>query len=1269
MSQHYNQKAIINNNVPSLSFRKKNYSISPETVKCKKIGNYILSSTIGKGTFSKVKLGIHLPTQKKVAIKILDREKIKDESDLERISREIHILTVLRHPNIAQLYETITSERHIYIIMEYIEGRDLFQYIYSLQRLSELKASQLFRQLIACLEYIHTLGIVHRDIKPENILLNKQKTILKLVDFGLSNSYKHGDLLKTACGSPCYAAPEMISGKEYNGLYSDLWSCGVVLYCMLVGKLPFDDEDIKVLYYNIKCANYYMPPFLSDISQDILKRILTTNPKRRISLEELKNHPFFLIGERIPLLKGLLIGVENIPVDMEIINEIKKNYFEDKDNIDAEYISSLIQKNNHNNITTIYYLLYKEKVENIFNKNSLTKTKIEKEKENKKEENNIKVIQKKKKSNSKEKENEFGFMLKAIFNNKTKNRAKNRNYNDANDTVSEINNNMEIITPNNEDDSSNRKNYDWKKSDKFFNLSTIKKISFEKNKIQEQNVSDVNNTRNISNINNYNNINNNNDKGNNFNVLVINNFMSDQQTQNSSKNKNNSNILTINIGGSSTNSKNNNNSIKNNSLNNNYKNNSSNNKINEQLNINDIIINKLQKKRCNSRNSKRLINMNYNCKKNKTESILGQSAIVKNPDVIDISPFGNNENNNDYINVYNDNINNEIVFNKNILNYKSENNEKNAKIDNNYKKINTFNVKSFKECKKYILNSPDDSVLNDENLNENNKTMNHNIDINNIKNFSNKNNYINIKQNKIIIKNYNNEDYLKNNNHKDNFLGKNNFKKFIKKLFDENHENLSYNENSPLYLSSIAGNNNFTNKSININYNDTSSHFTKNNRNKSTNYKINNKFFKKIEKDKELLGLNKSTNIEETQKNKIQSDIRSIKSNYIEDEIKRKNLDNNKNIINKNINININIKNFNSNQKVKKVKGYNSRHKENSQGRRINNINSINNINIIKTKKRNNSKAKKKTIGLNEKLSKIFKERYSVSLKKNNSKGKESYNKTTGYTGFSISKSKSKSPNTYSLEKGDLYNKDNNIRYYGVDKKIKQKQILGFNNQFMNQKLKNCNYNTNNLANTLNSNLIVYNNNLNNNYIANLNSNNISGNTNGARNNNFTKNINNQKSLATPANKNNNNTKMNIGFAANFSNVKRKILSKEKNNKVNNIVVASNNNNYINNINSLINNIQGMNKFNYNTKNINFSNKLYKMEFSSTHSKSKNYGSVKSSSLNKKHNSSKNNSVKSNKNGNKNIGFMNNAFININSINLNSKSKTKRTPLSLNLKK
>ena len=230
-------------NISSLNSRKNNSSVSPNSSKYKKIGDYIILKTIGSGTFSTVKLGLHLPTHQKVAIKILDKNRIKDENDIKRISREIHILSKLYHPNIAQLYETIWSDRHIYIIMEYVEGNHLFNYINSLKKLNEIKASKLFVQLISCLEYIHILGIVHRDIKPENILLTKNKSKIKLVDFGLSNSYKYGTLLQTACGSPCYAPPEMISGKEYQPLYSDLWSCGVVLYCMLVGKLPFDDDS------------------------------------------------------------------------------------------------------------------------------------------------------------------------------------------------------------------------------------------------------------------------------------------------------------------------------------------------------------------------------------------------------------------------------------------------------------------------------------------------------------------------------------------------------------------------------------------------------------------------------------------------------------------------------------------------------------------------------------------------------------------------------------------------------------------------------------------------------------------------------------------------------------------------------------------------------------------------------------------------------------------------------------------------------------------
>ena len=239
------------------------------------------------------------------------------------------------------------------------------------------------------MEYIHTLGIVHRDIKPENILLNKKKTNIKLVDFGLSNSYKHGSLLKTACGSPCYASPEMISGKEYNPLYSDLWSCGVVLYCMLVGKLPFDDEDIKLLYYNIKHANYFMPPFLSNISQDFLRKILTPNPNKRIKIEEIKNHPFFLFGEKTPLLKGILVGIEDMPIDENIVKMIKKIYFKDIKEIDENAIINNVKKNHHNNITVIYYLMIKknQQNENILNNNN-NKIIDNKEKNNKKNINN-----------------------------------------------------------------------------------------------------------------------------------------------------------------------------------------------------------------------------------------------------------------------------------------------------------------------------------------------------------------------------------------------------------------------------------------------------------------------------------------------------------------------------------------------------------------------------------------------------------------------------------------------------------------------------------------------------------------------------------------------------------------------------------------------------------------------------------------------------------------------------------------------------------------
>ena len=461
-------KGNIYNNISIINSKRNNLSVSPTSSKYKKIGNYIILKTIGSGTFSTVKLGLHLPTQQKVAIKILDKSRIKDENDIKRISREIHILSKLYHPNIAQLYETIWSDKHIYIIMEYAEGNHLFDYINLNKRLNEIKASKLFVQLISCLEYIHILGIVHRDIKPENILLNKKKTKIKLVDFGLSNSYKYGTLLHTACGSPCYAPPEMISGKEYQPLYSDLWSCGVVLYCMLVGKLPFDDEDIKVLYKHIKSAKFIIPNFLSNSAKDLLKKILNGNPNKRIRLEDIKKHPFFLMGEKDKNYfgRGILIGIEEIPVNENIVKKMKQIYFKDNKKINENYIINNIKKNCHNDITVIYYLMIKkleEAKENMLNKVRIKLLNVD---------NNIKNINNIKCMNNSELNPNYKLnnKNKIIYNKITENKKEKKDISE-NDNISENNYNMEV-----EEDIKKEKG-------NILNINNIRKLIFNSNDI------------------------------------------------------------------------------------------------------------------------------------------------------------------------------------------------------------------------------------------------------------------------------------------------------------------------------------------------------------------------------------------------------------------------------------------------------------------------------------------------------------------------------------------------------------------------------------------------------------------------------------------------------------------------------------------------------------------------------------------------------------------------------------------------------------------
>ena len=207
--------------------------------KNKIIGNYVLGKTIREGTFSKVKLGTHTLTNEAVAVKILEKRTICDVSNVERVSRELHILKLLRHPNIIHLYEVISIQiiettNRLFIIMEYVSGGELFDYIVRHSRLSETESCTIFHQIVSGVGYLQKLNIAHRNLTLEHLLLDGKNNI-KIAGFSLSNTHGPGELLQTVCGSLCYSAPEMIAGHKYMGSRVDLWSCGVVLFSMLSG--------------------------------------------------------------------------------------------------------------------------------------------------------------------------------------------------------------------------------------------------------------------------------------------------------------------------------------------------------------------------------------------------------------------------------------------------------------------------------------------------------------------------------------------------------------------------------------------------------------------------------------------------------------------------------------------------------------------------------------------------------------------------------------------------------------------------------------------------------------------------------------------------------------------------------------------------------------------------------------------------------------------------------------------------------------------------
>ncbi|CDY43285.1 BnaC06g01830D [Brassica napus] len=260
-----------------------------------RVGKYELGRTLGEGNSAKVKLATDTVSGQSFAVKIIDKSSIKRLNVSFQIKREIRTLKVLKHPNIVRLHEVLASKTKIYMVLECVTGGDLFDRIVSKGKLSETEGRTLFQQLIDGVSYCHNKGVFHRDLKLENVLLDA-KGHIKITDFGicaLPQHFREDGLLHTTCGSPNYVAPEVLANKGYDGAASDIWSCGVILYVILTGCLPFDDANLAVLFRNIFKGDPPIPRWLSPGAKTMIKRMLDPNPITRMTIAGIKANDWF----------------------------------------------------------------------------------------------------------------------------------------------------------------------------------------------------------------------------------------------------------------------------------------------------------------------------------------------------------------------------------------------------------------------------------------------------------------------------------------------------------------------------------------------------------------------------------------------------------------------------------------------------------------------------------------------------------------------------------------------------------------------------------------------------------------------------------------------------------------------------------------------------------------------------------------------------------------------------------------------------------------
>ncbi|KAK9088433.1 hypothetical protein Scep_027515 [Stephania cephalantha] len=324
-----------------------------------RIGRYELGRTLGEGSFAKVKFARDVETGENVAIKILDKEKLLKHKMIGQIKREISTMKLVKHPNVIRMFEVMASKTKIYIVLEFVTGGELFDKIASNGRLKEDEARNYFQQLINAVDYCHSRGVYHRDLKPENLLLDS-KGQLKVSDFGLSalpQQVREDGLLYTTCGTPNYVAPEVVNSKGYDGAKADLWSCGVILFVLLAGYLPFEDSNLMSLYKKIFKADFTCPPWFSASAKKLIKRILDPNPLTRITFAEVIENDWFKKGYKPPIFEpeegtvedvdaafDVSEGSENLVVERREERPLTMNAFELISTSQGLNLSSLFEK-------------------------------------------------------------------------------------------------------------------------------------------------------------------------------------------------------------------------------------------------------------------------------------------------------------------------------------------------------------------------------------------------------------------------------------------------------------------------------------------------------------------------------------------------------------------------------------------------------------------------------------------------------------------------------------------------------------------------------------------------------------------------------------------------------------------------------------------------------------------------------------------------------------------------------------------------------------